>query len=137
MRSARCLNRPAIADGDPLLDRQTLEALFGALYRHATASGEELTLEAWLELVEAWLISNALEATGGNRKEAARAPGIARRTLYHRMKKLALATSPNGGDSSGPSSCVGARSAGPGALRHDDGCRAPDAAGSTRKSPRR
>ena len=40
MRSARCLNRPAIADGDPLLDRQTLEALFGALYRHATASGE-------------------------------------------------------------------------------------------------
>jgi DNA-binding NtrC family response regulator len=51
--------------------------------------GESLgTLRAWLDLAEAWRITQALRACKGNRSAAARMLGIGRRTLYSKMDKL-------------------------------------------------
>ena len=42
-----------------------------------------------LGVVERWAIARALRATGGNKAEAARLLGIARRTLYARLAEMA------------------------------------------------
>ena len=46
------------------------------------------TLRAWLDLAEAWRITQALRTCKGNRSAAARTLGIGRRTLYSKMEKL-------------------------------------------------
>lgn len=48
------------------------------------------TLRAWLDLAEAWRITQALRACKGNRSAAARMLGIGRRTLYSKMEKLEI-----------------------------------------------
>jgi len=61
--------------------------------RHASRGVQgdaPMTLRAWLDLAEAWRITQALRDTGGNRSAAARALGIGRRTLYAKMDKLGI-----------------------------------------------
>jgi len=48
------------------------------------------TLRAWLDLAEAWRITQALRSCKGNRSAAARMLGIGRRTLYSKMEKLGI-----------------------------------------------
>jgi DNA-binding NtrC family response regulator len=52
--------------------------------------GPPLSLRSWLELAEAWRITQALRDCRGNRSAAARALGIGRRTLYAKMEKLGI-----------------------------------------------
>ena len=49
------------------------------------------TLRAWLDLAEAYRITQALRECKGNRSAAARLLGIGRRTLYAKMDKLGIA----------------------------------------------
>ena len=46
------------------------------------------TLKAWIDLAEAYRITQALRECNGNRSAAARLLGIGRRTLYAKMDKL-------------------------------------------------
>lgn len=48
------------------------------------------TLKAWLDLAEAYRITQALRDCHGNRSAAARVLGIGRRTLYAKMDKLGI-----------------------------------------------
>ena len=48
------------------------------------------TLKAWLDLAEAYRITEALRECNGNRSAAARLLGIGRRTLYAKMDKLSI-----------------------------------------------
>jgi len=48
------------------------------------------TLRAWLDLAEAYRITQALRECSGNRSAAARLLGIGRRTLYAKMEKLGI-----------------------------------------------
>jgi len=52
--------------------------------------GRSQTLKAWLDLAEAWRITQALRECNGNRSAAARHLGIGRRTLYAKMDKLGI-----------------------------------------------
>jgi DNA-binding NtrC family response regulator len=75
----------------PSLEPAT-ERLFLELVRHAdagTGTGP-LRLRDWVELAEAWRITQALRESRGNRSAAARALGIGRRTLYSKMEKLGI-----------------------------------------------
>jgi len=54
---------------------------------------EPRTLRAWLDLAEAYRITQALRQCRGNRSATARLLGIGRRTLYAKMNKLGLAES--------------------------------------------
>lgn len=51
------------------------------------------SLRAWLDLAEAWRITQALRDCKGNRSAAARLLGIGRRTLYAKMDKLGITPS--------------------------------------------
>ena len=51
------------------------------------------TLRAWLDLAEAYRITQALHECAGNRSAAARLLGIGRRTLYAKMDKLGISAS--------------------------------------------
>ena len=59
---------------------------------HAANFGteESLSLRPWLQIAEAWRITQALRRCRGNRSAAARALGIGRRTLYAKMEKLGI-----------------------------------------------
>ena len=48
------------------------------------------TLREWLDLAEAYRITQALKECRGNRSAAARTLGIGRRTLYAKMDKLGI-----------------------------------------------
>lgn len=48
------------------------------------------SLKAWLDLAEAYRITQALRDCRGNRSAAARTLGIGRRTLYAKMDKLGI-----------------------------------------------
>ena len=48
------------------------------------------TLKAWIDLAEAYRITQALRECNGNRSAAARLLGIGRRTLYAKMDKLGI-----------------------------------------------
>ncbi len=65
---------------------------FARFLQHASrleSEGASLdSLRAWLDLAEAWRITQALRACKGNRSAAARMLGIGRRTLYSKMDKL-------------------------------------------------
>jgi DNA-binding protein Fis len=89
-------------DDSPVLDPE-VEALFAKYYRLATGNRQPLTLRAWLEGAEAWMIADALEKAGGNHTQAARVLGIGRRTLYGRKKKLGIHRPRSDGETSGSS----------------------------------
>ena len=61
----------------------------------ATEAGDKRpeTLRAWLDLAEAYRITEALQECNGNRSAAARLLGIGRRTLYAKMDKLGITAS--------------------------------------------
>ena len=88
-------NRPIMSSARIVAKVEDFLAKFPPL---ATPDLHGLTLEAWLEAAEAWRIGRALEEARGNRTEAARALGIARRTLYKRMEKLGIDPSHDGGE---------------------------------------
>ena len=65
------------------------EAAIAALWRHGVGSGHGNDALPPFEMgaVERWAIARALAAVGGNKAEAARLLGIARRTLYARLQE--------------------------------------------------
>ena len=67
---------------------------FRRFLRHTQSLAEEgrdlTSLRAWLDLAEAWRITQALRDCNGNRSAAARLLGIGRRTLYAKMDKLGI-----------------------------------------------
>ncbi len=68
---------------------------FQRFLRHVRSVETEqpLSLRGWLELAEAWRITQALRDCKGNRSAAARHLGIGRRTLYAKMDKLGITPS--------------------------------------------
>ncbi len=56
------------------------------------------TLKVRLEAYERRLIQDALSATGGNQRRAARALGVLPTTLHEKMKRLGLLSRPPGTD---------------------------------------
>lgn len=79
--------------GKPPNGQPTTEE-FRRFLRHTQAlssEGRDLTsLRSWLNLAEAWRITQALRDCNGNRSAAARMLGIGRRTLYAKMDKLGI-----------------------------------------------
>jgi DNA-binding NtrC family response regulator len=67
---------------------------FARFLRDSTLEGgrasSSRTLKAWLDLAEAYRITQALRDCHGNRSAAARTLGIGRRTLYAKMDKLGI-----------------------------------------------
>ena len=66
---------------------------FSRFLRAASASGTTdgpRTLKAWVDMAEAYRITQALKECRGNRSAAARRLGIGRRTLYAKMDKLGI-----------------------------------------------
>ena len=55
-----------------------------------TQTEEQSSLRRWLDVAEAWKITNTLRECRGNRSAAARKLGIGRRTLYAKMEKLQI-----------------------------------------------
>jgi DNA-binding NtrC family response regulator len=74
---------------------ETRELEFERFLEHAArlreAGQDPDSLRTWLELAEAWRITQALRECKGNRSAAARKLGIGRRTLYAKMDKLGIA----------------------------------------------
>jgi len=70
---------------------------FARFLRHSEALADDgrdpRSLRAWLDLAEAWRITQALRDCKGNRSAAARLLGIGRRTLYAKMDKLGITPS--------------------------------------------
>jgi transcriptional regulator with PAS, ATPase and Fis domain len=54
------------------------------------ATGGSLELKTQVEAVERHAIQRALEASGGNRRQAASLLGISLRTLFYKMRRLPL-----------------------------------------------
>ena len=66
---------------------------FSRFLRAASATGTTdgpRTLKAWVDMAEAYRITQALKECRGNRSAAARRLGIGRRTLYAKMDKLGI-----------------------------------------------
>ena len=67
---------------------------FTRFVKHSVARGSSddgpQTLKAWIDLAEAYRITQALRECRGNRSAAARLLGIGRRTLYAKMDKLGI-----------------------------------------------
>jgi two-component system response regulator AtoC len=55
---------------------------------HANASNGALDLKSQVEAVERQAIRKALDAAGGNRRQAATLLGISLRTLFYKMRRL-------------------------------------------------
>jgi len=94
---------PSADSLDDVLDPE-VDAIIGKLRLRAAERGRPLTLRAWLEEAEAWMILDAIEKAGGNHTRAARALGIGRRTIYARKKRLGI-----GGDAEPRLQIAGAR----------------------------
>jgi len=84
------VERPTLVTGDSKQERAARELERFVRYADGLAQGEEKpqSLRAWLDLAEAWRITQALRECKGNRSAAARLLGIGRRTLYAKMDKL-------------------------------------------------
>ena len=63
---------------------------FTRFVRATPQAASSQTLKAWLDLAEAYRITEALKECRGNRSAAARLLGIGRRTLYAKMSKLEI-----------------------------------------------
>jgi len=71
----------------PIHDFERFVRESGSIQQH---SERPETLKAWLDLAEAYRITQALRECNGNRSAAARLLGIGRRTLYAKMDKLGI-----------------------------------------------
>jgi DNA-binding NtrC family response regulator len=82
------------ADASPTAPDSGLADEFARFLRHAEQlQGEGHSagsLREWLDLAEAWRITQALRECKGNRSAAARKLCIGRRTLYAKMEKLGI-----------------------------------------------
>ena len=67
-----------------------VRAANGAESTGQVGGGGGKTLREWLDLAEAYRITQALKECRGNRSAAARSLGIGRRTLYAKMDKLGI-----------------------------------------------
>jgi two-component system response regulator PilR (NtrC family) len=93
LRSA--IDRAATLSGDGPLDVKDFAALGrngnGSANGHAPGSATSplgLDLKSQVEAVERQAILRALEASGGNRRQAASLLGISLRTLFYKMRRL-------------------------------------------------
>ena len=74
----------------PIASHDHLEEFTRFVRASASPSKPPQTLKAWLDLAEAYRITEALKECRGNRSAAARLLGIGRRTLYAKMDKLGI-----------------------------------------------
>jgi DNA-binding NtrC family response regulator len=82
----------------PVTSEPSLDLLFDGFLRQAATQngGSAPKLRDWVNLAEAWRISQALRQCRGNRTAAAQLLGIGRRTLYTKMEKLEIVPSFSG-----------------------------------------
>jgi nitrogen regulation protein NR(I) len=82
------------AAGEPLHETapvgESLDAAIGRFVRQGLESGREGVFEALMDHFGLLIIREALEATGGNRTQAARLLGLSRPTLIARIEKYGL-----------------------------------------------
>ena len=90
MRELRnAVERAAVLGGDRPLDAEGLHTANGNGNGAAPANGNgTLDLKTQVEAVERHAILRALEASGGNRRQAASLLGISLRTLFYKMRRL-------------------------------------------------
>ena len=92
--SAHSFETPNVEPAGSLENPPATAEDFRRFLRHTQSlveEGQDLTsLRAWLDLAEAWRITQALRDCNGNRSAAARLLGIGRRTLYAKMDKLGI-----------------------------------------------
>ncbi len=79
---------PSPQTGDASHEKQEFERFLEHAQQRERSDQGARSLRAWLELAEAWRITQALRDCRGNRSAAARTLGIGRRTLYSKMEKL-------------------------------------------------
>jgi two-component system response regulator AtoC len=83
------VERAAVLGGDRQLDAKDFAAANGAGNGQATGGANgTLDLKTQVEAVERQAIQRALEAAGGNRRQAAGLLGISLRTLFYKMRRL-------------------------------------------------
>jgi DNA-binding NtrC family response regulator len=85
------VDRAAALAGDGPLDVKDFTGLPGNGNGHGTMNGAPhtgLDLKSQVEAVERQAILRALEASGGNRRQAASLLGISLRTLFYKMRRL-------------------------------------------------
>ena len=89
-KDMRTLFAEADTDGSHELTTEEFARFVRASTANPSSSAEPQTLKAWLDLAEAYRITEALKECRGNRSAAARLLGIGRRTLYAKMDKLGI-----------------------------------------------
>jgi two-component system, NtrC family, response regulator AtoC len=83
------VERAAVLGGERQLDTKDFAISNGASNGHANgASNGTLDLKTQVEAIERQAIQRALEASGGNRRQAAGLLGISLRTLFYKMRRL-------------------------------------------------
>jgi two-component system response regulator AtoC len=83
------VERAAVLGGERQLDTKDFAIGNGASNGHANgASHGTLDLKTQVEAIERQAIQRALEASGGNRRQAAGLLGISLRTLFYKMRRL-------------------------------------------------
>jgi DNA-binding NtrC family response regulator len=83
------VERAAVLGGERQLDTKDFAINNGASNGHANgASNGTLDLKTQVEAIERQAILRALEASGGNRRQAAGLLGISLRTLFYKMRRL-------------------------------------------------
>jgi DNA-binding NtrC family response regulator len=82
---------PSTASGSQPATRAEFDLFLHHVARSEQTGGGARSLRTWLDLAEAWRITQALRDCNGNRSAAARMLGIGRRTLYAKMDKLGIA----------------------------------------------
>ena len=83
------VERAAVLGGDRQLDTKDFAITNGASNGHANGgSNGTLDLKTQVEAIERQAILRALEASGGNRRQAAGLLGISLRTLFYKMRRL-------------------------------------------------
>jgi DNA-binding NtrC family response regulator len=93
--SSHPMQNTAVRLAEPPAPQSEFERDLERFLRHVQASqpgqgdGED-SLRKWLDVTEAWKITQTLRDCRGNRSAAARKLGIGRRTLYAKMEKLKI-----------------------------------------------
>jgi DNA-binding NtrC family response regulator len=86
------VERAAVLGGDRPLDAKDFVVTNGTGYSNGAAptngNNGTLDLKSQVEAVERQAILRALEASGGNRRQAAGLLGISLRTLFYKMRRL-------------------------------------------------
>jgi two-component system response regulator AtoC len=82
------VERAAVLGGERQLDTKDFAISNGASNGTNAASNGTLDLKTQVEAIERQAIQRALEASGGNRRQAAGLLGISLRTLFYKMRRL-------------------------------------------------